>query len=43
MNNKNNGSYIEESEKGIHINYNYIRNNNTSAKKCRINSSVSKR
>ena len=43
LNNKNNGSYIEENEKGIHINYNYIRNNNTSAKKCRINSSVSKR
>ena len=42
-NNKNlNGSYIDESERVLQINYNYIRHNNTSAKKYR-NSSVTKR
>ena len=42
-NNKNlNGSYIDESERLLQINYNYIRHNNTSAKKYR-NSSVTKR
>ena len=43
LNNKNsNGSYVDESERVSHINYNYIRNINTSAKKYR-NSSVTKR
>ena len=43
LNNKNsNRSYIEESEKVFQNNYNYIRNNNTSAKKY-LNSSVTKR
>ena len=43
LNNKNsNGSYVDESERVSQINYNYIRNINTCAKKYR-NSSVTKR